>query len=87
MTAAPRHQTPDAAREIGPPPLALRLFCLALMMPAMAINAAMIALVIAPLAVYGTSGLLVAGAIGGLLGIWPARWLARKIHEGLSEGT
>ena len=69
----------------GGPPAALRYFCLALMVPACAINGAFIALAIPALAPYGIPALLIAAGIGGLAGIFPARWLARKIHEGLSE--
>ena len=75
-----RSQAPDS----GPPP-SLRYFCLALMVPACAINGAFIALAIPPLAPYGMPALFVAAAIGGALGVFLARWLARKIHEGLSE--
>lgn len=67
------------------PSTGLRLFCLALMVPACAINGALIALAIPALAPYGIPALLVAAGIGGLIGILPARWLARKIHEGLRE--
>lgn len=67
------------------PATALRLFCLALMVPAGAINGAFVALAIPGLAHYGIPALLIAGLAGGILGTLPARWLARKIHEGLSE--
>jgi hypothetical protein len=69
----------------GQPPLGLSLFCFALMGPAVGINAAFVALTIPKLAAYGTNGLLVAGAVGVVLGIFPARWLARRIHEGLAD--
>jgi hypothetical protein len=64
-------------------PLGLRLFCFALMGPACAINAAFIALAVPAMASYGVHGLLIAGAGGSLFGIFPALWLARRIHEGL----
>lgn len=67
------------------PATALRLFCLALMVPAGAINAAFVALAVPDLADYGITALVIAGLAGGVLGMLPARWLARKIHEGLSE--
>lgn len=67
------------------PATALRLFCLGLMVPAGAINGAFIALAIPDLAHYGIPALAIAGLAGGILGILPARWLARKIHEGLRE--
>jgi hypothetical protein len=55
------------------------------MVPAGAINGAFVALAIPGLAHYGIPALLIAGLAGGILGTLPARWLARKIHEGLSE--
>lgn len=67
------------------PALGLRLFCLALMVPACAINGAFIALAMPHLAAYGIPALLAASAIGGVIGVLPGRWLARKIHEGLQE--
>jgi flagellar motor component MotA len=72
-----------AAKE--PVPLWLSLFCFALMGPAMGINAAFLALAIPAMARFGTTGLIAAGLVGTLIGIFPARWLARKIHEGISE--
>lgn len=69
----------------GKPALALRLFCLALMVPACAINGAFVALAIPQLGPYGTPALWIAGLIGGIAGLLPARWLAQKIHEGLQE--
>ena len=68
-----------------PVPLWLSLFCFALMGPAMGINAAFLALAIPAMARFGTAGLIAAGPVGILIGIFPARWLARKIHEGISE--
>lgn len=79
MTTAPR---PAAA---GPIPRGLRLFCLALMVPACAINGALVAVAIPALAPFGMPALLIASGIGGVLGLLPARWLAKKIHEGLNE--
>lgn len=70
--------------DSGPTP-ALRAFCLALMVPAGAINGAFVALAIQGLAQYGIPALLIAGLIGGAVGMLPAKWLARKIHEGLRE--
>lgn len=67
------------------PATALRAFCLALMVPAGAVNGAFVALAIPYLAHYGVPALVIAGLVGGVLGTLPARWLARKIHEGLSE--
>lgn len=69
----------------GAPPLWLSLFCFALMGPAVGINAVFVALATPAAAPYGIGGLIIAGAIGFVLGILPARWLARKIHEGLSK--
>lgn len=66
-------------------PFALRAFCLALMMPAGAINGAFIALAIPALAPYGIPALLLAAIAGAVLSILPARWLAQKIHDGLNE--
>jgi len=51
----------------------------------MGINAAFLALAIPAMARFGTTGLIAAGLVGTLIGIFPARWLARKIHEGISE--
>lgn len=75
----------DTTRTNSAPPLSLRLFCLALMVPACAINGTFVALAIPALAPYGIPALLVSSLIGGIIGILPARWLARKIHEGLRE--
>jgi len=69
----------------GGPTTALRAFCLALMVPAGAINGAFIALAIPDLAHYGIPALVIAGLVGGVLGTLPARWLALKIYEGLRE--
>jgi hypothetical protein len=75
----------NTAKHETPPPMALRLFCLALMVSACAINGAFVALAVPTLAPYGIPALLVAGLIGGAIGLLPARWLAQKIHEGLRE--
>lgn len=73
------------SRVRGKPPRWLSLFCFGLMGPAVGINAVFVALAIPSLAPYGINGLIAAGAIGVVLGLAPARWLARKIHEGLRE--
>ncbi len=75
----------DTTRTNTAPPLPLQLFCLALMVPACAINGAFVALAIPALAPYGIPALLVSSLIGGMIGVLPARWLALKIHEGLRE--
>ncbi len=71
----------------GGPPLALKVFCYAMMLSAGAINGIMLSLAIPAAAPYGFAGFAVAAALGMVAGIWPARWLARKIHDGLSDGT
>lgn len=81
MTQLATNRTPQTIR----PPLWLTLFCYALMGPACAINGAFIAISIPALAPYGTTGLYVAAAIGAALGVWPTRWMARKIHEGIAD--
>ena len=75
----------DTTRINTAQPLSLRLFCLALMVPACAINGAFVALAIPALAPYGIPALLVSSLIGGMIGVLPARWLALKIHEGLRD--
>lgn len=70
----------------GGPPLALRVFCYLMMLSAGAINGIMLSLAVPAAAPYGLTGFAVAAALGMLAGIWPARWLARRIHAGLSEG-
>lgn len=67
------------------PPLGLRLFTLALMCAGCAINGVFVSLTIPAMAPYGVNGMLAAAAIGFLFGILPARWLARKIWEGLRD--
>ncbi len=84
-SSAPSPQPgPQPGQQPGPP-LALRMFTLALMCAGCAINGVFISLAVPAMAHYGINGMLVAAAIGGVLGIFPARWLARKIHEGLNE--
>ena len=53
--------------------------------PACAVNAAFIAITVPAIAPYGVRGLVIAGAIGSVFGIFPANWLARRIHEGISD--
>ena len=69
----------------GLPPLALRMFTHVMMCAGCAINGVFISLAVPAMAQFGINGMLAAAMIGGILGIIPARWLARKIHEGLSE--
>ncbi|WP_333795256.1 hypothetical protein [Hyphomicrobium sp.] len=72
-------------RERESLPRGLFLFCLAMMCSGFAINAAFIAIAVPAMAPYGVQGLIVAGLAGSVFGVFPARWLARKIHEGLRE--
>lgn len=65
-----------------PLPLGLLLFCFAMMGPAFAINSAFIAISVPAMAPYGVYGLVVAGLVGSVFGIFPALWLARRINEG-----
>lgn len=81
MTQHATGQAPHTSQ----PPLWLALFTYALMGPACAINGAFIAISIPALAPYGYTGLGVAAAIGAVIGVLPARWMARKIHEGIAE--
>lgn len=71
--------------EKHPLPRGLLLFCFALMGPAFAINAAFIAIAVPAMAPYGVRGLVIAGLIGSVFGIFPALWLARRIHEGIRD--
>ena len=71
--------------QAKPVPVWIRLFCFALMGPAMGINTVFVALSLPSLAQYGTTGLVMAGFVGIVLGILPAEWLARRIHQGLSQ--
>lgn len=75
----------DASGADAGPSMGLRLFCLALMIPACGINGALIALAIPALAPFGIPALFIAALIGGVLGVLPAKWLAAKIHDGLKE--
>lgn len=79
------HATAARRREKRPVPRGLLLFCFALMGPAFAINAAFIAIAVPAMAPYGVRGLVIAGLIGSIFGIFPALWLARRIHEGIRE--
>lgn len=79
MTSA-RH-TKDARHT----PLWLLAFCYGLMGPACAINGAFVALAIPSLAPYGIDALLAAAALGAVVGIAPALWLARRIADGIRE--
>lgn len=65
--------------------LGLLLFCFALMGPAFAINSAFIAIAVPAMAPYGVYGLVMAGLGGSAFGIFPALWLARRIHEGIRD--
>lgn len=67
------------------PPFWLLAFCYALMGPAVGINAVFVALAIPATAPYGVTGMLIAGMIGAILGVLPALWLARRIHQGIRE--
>lgn len=78
----PRHAREEFETPI---PLWISLFCFALMGPAMGINAVLVALALPFMAPYGTDGLAVAGIVGIFTGILPARWLARRIHQGIAE--
>ncbi len=81
-----KHHDATATRpERQPVPLGLLLFCFGLMGPAFAINSAFIALAIPAMAPYGVTGLVIAGLCGSVFGIFPALWLARRIHEGIQE--
>lgn len=77
---------PQAPRP-SQPPRWLSLFCYALMGPACAINGALIAIAIPALAPYGFPAIYAAAAVGAVIGLWPARWMARKIHDGLSDSA
>jgi len=79
------HSTTAGKPEKQPVPPGLLLFCFGLMGPAFAINSAFIALAIPAMAPYGVTGLVIAGLAGSVFGIFPALWLARRIHEGIQE--
>lgn len=70
-----------ARREV---PLGLLMFCYAMMGPACAINGAFIALALPAIAPYGLNGIVIAGLVGAVVGVLPARWLAGRIHDGIS---
>lgn len=80
-----RHGDVSGAAEVPPVPRWLLAFCFALMGPAFAINSAFIALAVPAMAPYGVQGLVIVGLIGSVFGIFPALWLARRIHEGIRE--
>jgi hypothetical protein len=79
------HVATQEKGEVRPVPRGLLLFCFALMGPAFAINSAFIAIAIPAMAPYGISGLVVAGAVGSVFGIFPALWLARRIDAGIRD--
>ncbi len=68
-----------------PIPLWLLVLCYLLMGPGAGINCVFIAFAIPTLAQFGLPGLVIAFAIGMVLGIPAAVLLARKIHKGISE--
>lgn len=72
-------------RSDDAPPAGLVLFCFALMAPAFAINSAFVAISVPAMAPYGIRGLIVAGLVGSVFGIFPALWLARRIASGLRD--
>jgi len=80
-----RSQAAADAPKKAPVSIGLLLFCYALLGPGCAINAVFVALAIPATAPYGMTGLLFAAAIGMVLGILPATWLARRIAEGLHD--
>ncbi len=82
IQASPR---PDEPPHTDKPNIWLSLFCFALMGPACAINGAFVAIAIPAMAPYGYPGLIMFAAVGAVLGILPARWMARKIHDGISD--
>lgn len=82
---AQRRDATDGSPQKHPLPRGLLAFCFALMGPAFAVNAAFIALAVPAMAPYGVKGLVIAGLAGSALGIFPALWLARRIHEGVRD--
>lgn len=72
----------QASRRV---PLGLLLFCFAMTGSGFFINAVFIALAVPAMAPFGVPGLMIAGAVGSVFGIFPALWLARRIHEGIRE--
>lgn len=79
MTLRPDNKTLES------PPLGLRIFAHLLLCSGCAINGVFVPLAIPTMAPYGVPGMLISAAIGGVLGVLPARWLANKIHDGISE--
>lgn len=63
----------------------LWFFCFALMGSASGINAVLIALAFPELESFGISGLVMAGFLGVLLGIFPANWLANRIGADIEK--
>jgi hypothetical protein len=80
-----RNGTPLERHQKHQLPRGLVLFCFAMMGPAFAINAAFIALAVPVMAPYGVTGLVISGVVGSVFGIFPALWLARRIHEGIRD--
>ncbi len=72
-----------ARNDKHPVPVGLLLFCFGMMGPAFAINTAFIAMAVPAMAPYGICGLVVAGLVGSVFGIFPALWLALRIDEGI----
>lgn len=66
-------------------PLWLLVFSYLLMGPGIGINCAFLAFAIPAMAQFGLSGLVIAFAIGMVLGIPAAVLLARRIHAGISK--
>jgi hypothetical protein len=83
MTAYRDTTAGDAKKR--PVPMGLLAFCFALMGAGFAINSAFIALAVPAMAPYGIQGLVIAGLVGSVFGIFPAVWLARRIHEGIRD--
>lgn len=73
------------SRSTKQTPRWLYIFSYALMGPACAINAVFIAIGLRISEHFGVTGLFVAAALGAIIGVLPTIWLARKIHEGISE--
>lgn len=82
--SASRGTTAGRSRK-RPIPRGLLLFCFALMGPAFAINGAFIAIAVPAMAPYGVRGLVIAGLVASVFGIFPALWLARRIQDGLQD--
>jgi hypothetical protein len=85
MTMTKSHDSTSRSRKRETVPLGLLLFCITLMGPAFAINAAFIAIAVPAMAPFGIRGLVFAGVVGSVFGYFPALWLARRIHEGLRD--